>query len=100
MERFLFFTIGLLINLKTPKGKDVLLVIKPFSTRASSKLPPPRSATNPSTLSNPILTPSAEQIASSSPLKISIFFLKRFSTYSINGFESVASLKTAVEFPE
>ena len=71
-------------------------MIIPFSTLDNSKLPPPRSATNPSTLSNPILTPSAEQIASSSPLKISIFFLKRLSTYSTNGFASVASRNTAV----
>ena len=63
-DRFLFLTIGLLINLKTPRGSEVLLVIKLFSTLANSKLPPPKSATRPSTFSNPIFTPSAAHSAS------------------------------------
>ena len=67
-----------------------------FSTRANSKLPPPRSATNPSTFSKPIFTPSAVHLASSSPDNILILVLKSFSTSSIKGFVSVASLITAV----
>ena len=94
--KFLFLTIGLFNNLKTPIGNEVLLVTILFSTRANSKLPPPRSATNPLTFSKPIFTPSAEHSASSSPDNILILVLKSFSTSLINGFVSVASLKTAV----
>ena len=96
MLNFFFLTIGLFNNLKTPTGNEVLLVTILFSTRANSKLPPPRSATNPLTFSKPIFTPSAEHSASSSPDNILILVLKSFSTSLINGFVSVASLKTAV----
>ena len=51
-----------------------------FSTLVNSKLPPPKSATKPSTFLNPTLTPSAVYSASSLPDKIFNFVLNKFST--------------------
>ncbi len=58
---------GLFSSLNTPRGKEVVSKIWFLETLASSKLPPPKSATSPSTSSNPTITPFADVLASSSP---------------------------------
>ena len=87
---------GLFSNLKTPRGKEILFSIIFLFTLASSKLPPPKSATSPSTELNPKITPVAEILASSSPDKTFGLKLNIFSTSVRNGSASVASLIAAV----